>query len=295
MKKIFLFGAFLFWISTASIGFAHNPFTSEHGKPHTVLTSPVKSKFFVKIVFWQHQLREKMSRLIREAKSEKDITPILLLAMFAFLYGVIHSAGPGHGKAVALSYILSCRPSLSQSILFGNLVAITHGFSGIFFVLTVKFIMHASMTQSLETMTYITQIISFSLVSLIGGFIFIKSLWNGFRKSSIDEKKQLFLFSSPYVTAFSIGLVPCPGVVMVMLFAISLNLTGLGVFLGSCIAMGMAFTITMIVLLGMSGKAAALKLSNRNQRTYRILSVSIEAAAGLSVASLGLILLFANL
>jgi ABC-type nickel/cobalt efflux system permease component RcnA len=105
MKKLFLVCIAVLLFSDLSVGFAHNPFTSKSEKNHKVLTPPVKSKIFVKIVFWQHQLREKMSQLIREAKSEKKIAPIALLATFAFLYGVIHSTGPGHGKAVALSYI----------------------------------------------------------------------------------------------------------------------------------------------------------------------------------------------
>ena len=295
MKKVILLGIILLLISNLNTGFAHNPFTSSPEKSHKVLTSPVKSKFFVKIVFWQHQLREKMSELIREAKSEKKIGPILLLAAFAFLYGVIHSAGPGHGKAVALSYILSCKPKLAQSLMFGNLVALTHGLSGIFLVLSVKFILHVSITQSLETMTYITQIISFSLIGTMGLMIFLKSLLNWFKKSPESDQKQNWLFVSPILTAFAVGLIPCPGVVMVMLFAISLNLTGLGIFLGSCIAVGMASTITLIVLGGTTGKAAILKLSGHNIRFKRNLENSIETFSGLTVASFGFILLLANL
>lgn len=295
MKKLFLFCIIAFLFSNLSVGIANNPFTSKPEKSHKVLTSPVKSKFFVKIVFWQHQLREKMSQLIREAKSEKKITPILLLAIYAFLYGVIHSTGPGHGKAVALSYILTCKPKLSQSLVFGNIVALTHGFSGIILVLSVKFILHASITRSLETMTYVTQIISFSLISMMGLILFLKSMQNWFKKVPAEDQKQTKLFTNPFVTAFAVGLIPCPGVVMVMLFAISLNLTGLGVFLGSCIAIGMASTITLIVLAGMSGKAAVLRLSSRNKKAHNILKNSIETIAGLLVASLGIILLFANL
>lgn len=296
MKKfIVLFCIFLFLLSTLSIGAAQNPFTSKPGKNHIAVVLPVKNQFFVKIVSWQHQLREKMSQLIREATAKKKIAPILLLTLFAFLYGVVHSAGPGHGKAVALSYILSCKPSLQQSLIFGNLVAITHGISGIVLVLSVKYILQASITRSLENMTYITQIISFSLIGLIGLMIFIKSLFTWFSNPDKTAKKQALLFTNPFATALAIGLVPCPGVVMVMLFAISLNLTGLGIILGVCIAAGMASTITLVVLAGMSGKAAVLKLSAHNNRVQRLFENSIESISGLLVASLGFILLIANL
>lgn len=295
MKKLFLVCITVLLFSNLSVVFANNPFTSKSEKNHKVLTSPVKSKFFVKIVFWQHQLREKMSQLIREAKSEKKIAPIALLATFAFLYGVIHSTGPGHGKAVALSYILTCKPKLSQSLLFGNLVALTHGFSGIFLVLSVKFIIHVSITRSLETMTYVTQIISFSLICVMGLILFLKSLPNWFRKAPAGNKTQTWLFTGPFATAFAVGLIPCPGVVMVMLFALSLNLNGLGILLGSCITAGMASTITLVILAGMSGKSVILKLSGRQEKLRYIVENSIETIAGLLVATLGLIMLLANL
>lgn len=290
---LFYILAFLF--TSVSIGAAHNPFTSKPGESHKTLKSPIKSKLFVKIIFWQHQLREKMSQLIREAKSQKRVAPIFLLALFAFFYGAIHSTGPGHGKAVALSYILSCKPSLPQSLAFGNLVAMTHGFSGIFLVLSVKFILMTSISRSLETMTYITQIISFSLICLMGLIIFIKSLLSCLNRPPDDVQKQTWLFTTPFTTAFVIGLIPCPGVVMVMLFAISLNLTWLGIFLGAMIAAGMASTITLTVLIGMSGKVAALKLISHNSRLRNIIKNSIETLAGLLVASLGFILLLANI
>jgi ABC-type nickel/cobalt efflux system permease component RcnA len=294
-KSIFLFCIFLLLLSNLSAGAAQNPFTSKSEKHHKTVVLPVKSKFFVKIVFWQHQLREKMSQLIREATTKKKIAPMLLLTLTAFVYGVVHSAGPGHGKAVALSYILSCKPSLYQSLIFGNLVAITHGISGIMLVLCVKYILHTSIAHSLENMTYITQIISFSLITLIGLIIFIKSLFPWFSDCARTVQKQTRVFSNPFATALAVGMVPCPGVVMVMLFAVSLNLTGLGIILGVCIAAGMASTITLVVLAGMSGKAAVLKLSDHNSRLHCFLGNAMASISGLIVASLGFILLLANL
>lgn len=93
-------------------------------------------------------------------------------------------------------------------------------------------------------------------------------------------------------TAFAVGLVPCPGVVMVMLFSISMGFTGLGIFLGSFIALGMAFTITLIILLGMSGKAAILKASGPGLGNR--LAPVIETLAGIMVAALGIMCLLAN-
>jgi len=121
------------------------------------------------------------------------------------------------------------------------------------------------------------------------------TLFAWFSDCARTAQKQTRLFANPFATALAVGMVPCPGVVMVMLFAISLNLTGLGIVLGLCIAAGMASTITLVVLAGMSGKAAVLKLSDHNSRLYRLLGNAMESISGLIVAALGFILLIANL
>lgn len=294
-KTVIIVCLLVFFTTLTSVVSAHNPFTTKPANQHSAVTPIVKNKVFVKIVFWQHQLREKMSGLLREAKSGDDITPLILLCLFAYTYGIVHSAGPGHGKAVALSYIMSCRPSMSTGLAFGNIVAMTHGLSGIALVLTVKFILESGINQSLETMTYVTQILSFSLISLMGLFIVTKGLIGLARKSHVTLPRNTPSPKKHFAAAFAVGLIPCPGVVMVMLFAISLNLTGLGILLGACIAAGMATTITGITLAAMSGKAAALRLTANNTKCYRVLETTIELVAGSVVMILGVTFLLANL
>ncbi len=289
MKRFLCLTLLCIWVAMPlAQSLAHNPFTAKPEKQHNAPNPIIKSKLFVKIIIWQQQLREKMATLIREAKSEKRIAPLVILALSAFLYGVVHSAGPGHGKAVALSYILSCKPSLVQGVMFGNLVAITHGCSGIFLVLAVKFIFQAGMSSSLETMTYYTQMISYSLITCLGLLIFARTLYKWIKGHSKTQDK---IFANPILTALAVGIIPCPGVVMVMLFALSMDMTWLGILLGGTISLGMASTITLIVLAGMSGKAAVLSLASKKAVLLTGIENVMEATAGLLVATLGFILL----
>ena len=93
----------------------------------------------------------------------------------------------------------------------------------------------------------------------------------------------------------AVGLIPCPGVVMVMLFAISMDLTWLGILLGSTISFGMASTITLIMMAGISGKTALFSLASRHTRILTNLEYLIEVTAGLMVACFGLIFLINSL
>jgi len=296
VKKILIsFFLLSFFILPVFVGHAQNPFTTKPGKQHKTPKPLVKSQFFLKIVVWQQQLREKMSSLIHEAKTGRSLTPFFILIASAFAYGVIHSAGPGHGKAVALSYILACKPNFFQGLIFGNLLALTHGFSGIFFVLTVKYLLQTIVSTSLETMTNITEIISYSLITCLGLIIFFGSIYKWVKNKTEYPESRTKFFVNPFVTAIAIGIIPCPGVIMVMLFAISLDLTWLGIILGIAISLGMASTITLIVMAGVSGKAAALSLASHHKRILTILEYMIGTIAGLLVACLGFIFLSSTL
>ncbi|HCY84408.1 MAG TPA: hypothetical protein DHV36_04665 [Desulfobacteraceae bacterium] len=295
MKRLFCLALLCLWLALPlSQAAAHNPFTAKPEKQHAPPAPVVKSKIFVKIILWQQQLRAKMSGLIREAKATGKMTPLIVLLGAAFLYGVVHSAGPGHGKAVALSYIFSCKPGLMRGLIFGNILALTHGCSGIALVLGVKFIFQTSMSGSLETMTFYTQAVSFGLISALGFAIFGNTLYRWIRKTPHEKSVESVppsIYQNPMLTAMAVGIVPCPGVVMVMLFSISMGMTWLGMILGVTIALGMASTITLIVLAGMSGKAALLGLASKKAGILHTVQHGIEALAGLAVALIGLMLL----
>ena len=96
MKRILFFvvllGLLCAWIGPA---WSHNPFTSKPETQHKAPEPLFKSPVLVKIILWQHQLKQKMSELIRVARSEGRVKPLIVLIGLAFLYGVIHAAGPG--------------------------------------------------------------------------------------------------------------------------------------------------------------------------------------------------------
>jgi ABC-type nickel/cobalt efflux system permease component RcnA len=117
---------------------SHNPFTS---KPETHDNAPeplCKSRLFVKIALLQQQLKQEMSELVRIAQTDGCSRPQVMLMGLAFIYGAIHAVGPGHGKFVATSYILSHRVSITGGVLLGLCIATLHGFTGAIGVLALR-------------------------------------------------------------------------------------------------------------------------------------------------------------
>lgn len=269
-------GLFLAGIQPA---LSHNPFTSRPETKHKAPEPLFKSEIFVKIILWQHQLKQEMSGLIRAAKDEGRPGPLFILFGIAFLYGLIHAAGPGHGKVVAMSYVLSHRASILSGILFGAGFAFIHAISGVVGVLGLRAIIHGSVSDTLASATNITQIVSFTLIALLGLGILVKHtkefFWapvaNNVSREDQAGGKGVLLWAA------AVGLVPCPAVVMVMLFCLSMELLLLGLLLALFISAGMATTISFVViatLLGKNGilKAASPRYSARIERVVGMLS-----------------------
>lgn len=277
---------------------AQNPFLKGDQKDISQ-TSVLPNPFLTKIATWQQELNQKMAALTKEAEKTGSLRPLLSLVLIAFAYGALHAAGPGHGKAVATSYLVSQGRKLVKGILLGNLIALFHGFSGVILVLAVHFIIRRSVSGSLEAATSTTQIISYSLIALLGMGLLIKNLVLWFRQGEILEsnypifsgsKKKHFL-----VMAFVVGMIPCPGTALIMLFCLSMNLVGLGLLLTLFLILGMAVTISTVGVVAVASKKLVLSAVQRKRRLAWIMERSIESTAAVMVTVLGLIFLAATI
>jgi nickel/cobalt exporter len=278
---------------------AQNPFLSKESPLEVSAVPCLPHPFMDRIGKWQRQLNQKMAALTREARERGSLRPFLTLIAIAFLYGVLHAAGPGHGKAVATSYLLSRGRKLSGGILLGNSIAFFHGLSGVVFVLAVHFVLKRGVTGSLESVTRVTQLVSYSLIVLLGAALLTKSLFSwrsqpgnegSNQRQALEEKKR-----TPLAMAMAVGVIPCPGVVLAMLFCLSLNAVGLGLVLAFFLILGMAMTVSAVGVASLAGKNLALGALERRHRLVKIFQRSIESAAAFLVMVLGLLFLATTL
>lgn len=272
-----------------------NPFVSKapSQEAHQDRISPSKYPFLAKISAWQQRLNTKMAILTKQAKESGSLRPLLLLIGLAFAYGVLHAAGPGHGKAVAASYLLSHKSKLSRGILLGNMAAFFHGMSGVLLVVIVHMVLMKGISSSLEYVTRTTQMISYALIALLGAILLSRNIlaWikANFEKGAHDEDLFHSKKSGTISMAFAVGIVPCPGVVLVMLFCLSLNEIGLGLLLAFSLILGMAFTISTVGAFGIAGKRCALRILSSRPELTLIIERGIETAAAFMITALGVL------
>lgn len=289
----------LLLLACASPANAQNPFASKDQQEKVSPLHIQSYPFLAKISIWQQQLNQKMADLTRQAKETKSPRPLLLLIIISFAYGVLHAAGPGHGKAVAMSYMVSRDSDLRECVMLGNFIALFHGLSGIILVLAVHFILQNTVMGSLESLTRTTQIISYSLIALLGMILLVKNFYSWNRRTEPDilnhseyaMKKQ----RGPLTAALIVGIIPCPGVVLIMLFAMSLHMLWIGLLLAFIMIFGMAVTISAAVIAGVTGKNMLLGALEQKSKMVVVVERTLNIAVALIVTTLGLTLLAATI
>jgi nickel/cobalt exporter len=271
---------------------AQNPFGEQRKEDKPASPHRTSHALLDRLTLWQNQVRGKISALIAESKQSRSLRPITGLVLLALAYGILHAAGPGHGKAVAASYILSHRPHYLKGLVFGNLIALFHGGGGIIFVMIVYGVLHISVFKNMMRVSDITQIVSYTLIICLGVFMLTSVVWEWRKKSQpsfADQPEESM--SRNTAAALIIGIIPCPAVIMVMLLALSMDLVALGILLGICICLGMAITISAVVIACMAGKRILIEpLESKAGRTQTV-EQAIRGISGLLVTTLGILLL----
>ena len=93
----------------------------------------------------------------------------------------------------------------------------------------------------------------------------------------------------------SIGLRPCTGAVIVLVFAIAQGLPAAGILSSYAMGLGTAVTVSVLALAAVGAKGLAMRLSGPESRLAARVHTGIEALGALLVFALGAILLAAAL
>ena len=211
----------------------------------------------------QHKLNDKISTLALTIKEEKSKKPIFIIMVITFIYGMLHALGPGHGKTVTFSYFLSQRAEIRKGIVVGSIIGLLHALSAITIVLILYFIIKQSfLSTSIEDLRRIIKLISYGIIIVIGLFLVIKSIIDLKKNSHSEENdiQQMGNNRSIIPFALAIGITPCTGAVIVLLFAISMDIIAIGIISTLIMGLGMTTTISLVGVSTILTKKGIVKL-----------------------------------
>lgn len=240
----------------------------------------------------------------------EDKYAILFLLFASFVYGLIHALGPGHGKALAFSYFSSRKNTYFQAFSISFLTAFIHILGALILVSISIFLIEEIFSSFLDdSISYITKV-SAVLIILLSLYILYRKLKNKScacsgcniqdnpnTKFVVNKDKNQFVLKNTdkihqksdvktqnLFFVLTAGLVPCPGTVVLFVYAFILE-TYFAVFLASIfISLGMGIVIFASSFLGVS----LYKVSNKSSRITNIL----EIVSPIVMCLLGLFLFF---
>lgn len=106
-----------------------------------------------------------MRNMLRAAKS--DGSAVCGLLGLAFLYGIFHAAGPGHGKAVISAYVVANKETWRRGVVLSFASAMLQAIVAVAFVSIAAWLLNATMATMCKSERWI-EIVSYALIALIG-------------------------------------------------------------------------------------------------------------------------------
>lgn len=239
-------------------------------------------QFINQLIQYQFKINSIISSTIRNINDENTITSSLLILGIAFLYGLIHAAGPGHGKALVAFYFSTNKNKYSEAFSLGYLISIVHVTSALVLTFGIYFILESMFRQNFNYYSKIIIQISAVMIMLVGLYIIISSY-----KSRKQKEDNIKINKSKYGLALSAGIVPCPGVMTIVLFCIILKKYLLGVLAAISMSIGIGFTISLVGVLSIS-------LNKKANSFLESKSFILEIFGGILILVLGFILFNIN-
>ncbi len=129
----------------------------------------------------QQAFTRTMAGALRDIRGENAAYASLLLIMVSFAYGVLHAAGPGHGKAIVSSYMLADNQTVRRGIWLAILSSFVQAISAIVLFGIVVLVARGARTEIVSTEAFLERL-SWAIVAGFGAWLMfrqIRSLWTG--------------------------------------------------------------------------------------------------------------------
>jgi ABC-type nickel/cobalt efflux system permease component RcnA len=247
---------------------------------------------------YQRRIQLVLTNALRDIRSGASSTAVWTLTVVCFGYGVVHTLGPGHGKAVVVAYFLdSSRPrAWIEGLLAGAWIAFTHTLAAFLLAAVLKTVAVVGIFGSLRQVQNV-DILSYALILLIG----IWRLWAGLtgrlhehhhNDDHVHDHGHAHVPKARRTVAgwlllTAAGIAPCAGALIVILLSIALGVMWAGIVGVVAIALGMALTLAAIGMASMVAHRLIIG-DGRSQEIGRAVTI---AASLIVITTAGTLLL----
>lgn len=230
----------------------------------------------------QRDLHDQLASAMR-AVQEEGYTAAWALVSLSFFYGVFHAAGPGHGKVVISTYLLTQESALRRGLVLAALSAMVQGITAIVAVSVTVALLDMSLRQAQNAAAPL-EMVSYGMVALVGLMLLLSRVRRITRRTrkghdhdhnhdhggsdcghkhgpSRDELEAPLSVRGMAALVLSVGLRPCSGGILILLVAYSLDLRWTGIIAVMAMSFGTALTVSAMATLSVYSRKGALWLA----------------------------------
>lgn len=290
------------------------------------------------ILTQQSALNRQLAGAVKDLKTANPVHATLMLALISFGYGVLHAAGPGHGKAIISSYVLANEETVRRGIALSFLAAIFQALSAILFVGVLSLVLHRTGMQMKATEATV-ETVSWALVALVGAWLLYRQARDHWPASSalslashsahplshlrnddhdhthhhshgqheascgcghshMPDPSQLagtWSWRKALPLALSVGVRPCSGAIILLIFAMSQGLLWAGILGTFAMAIGTAITVSALAAMAVGARDFARRMSGPSSVWAQRITLAAGYAGAAAVFLMGTAFFFASL
>lgn len=256
---------------------------------------------------WQNDYRRTISMLLRDLRSGQSWQGWWALVSAGFVYGVLHAVGPGHGKAVIGTFLLTQPGGYKSALWLSVGSALLQGLSAIVWVGGTLGVLQWLMRDALAQVVWAERL-SHVLVMAAGGYL----LWRAWRLPQgccgcghhhghhHDHRHAHHGHShAPHAgkraTLFAVGIRPCSGSIVALAVAGGWGMWGVGIAMTLAVSIGTAVTVLSLALLTVYGRERFARRLTDSAAQGRLWGRWLSAGGGVLLVLLGGVLLAGSL
>jgi len=276
-----------------------------------------QSHFMQLINAFQLQLYGRIAGAMQAVQQQENRGSVLFIALgVAFLYGLLHALGPGHRKTVIFSYFLAEDAPVLHGVAAGVLMATLHGGAAAVLILPIYYILRGSLLITFNSVSRYIEVATFGFIAVFGAVMLALHLVQLLRGTHRHAHHDLVVAEaaeaaevpdeaeneagSPgrmgrrrlLLLIIGSSLVPCPGAAMVLMFALSMRMTALGLLAVGAMSLGMAVTISAVAVVTLGARATLNKTAAKNRKLTSILHTTLELGGYTVIFLFGLVMTF---
>ena len=307
----------LLCFGTATAAFADDPFGHPAGADPAPATEPaargpsLMGGFVQRLAREQSKINDRISHEIRTVRDTGSMAAMLTILSITFLWGVLHAAGPGHGKTLVAAYFATTEARWTSGIIMGGVISLLQGLTAIIVVFILAAVLH-ELQQEVRLSGAVIELVSYGLVAALG----LVMLWRAVTgqghnhhhgpigqghgghdhdhthchghdddhhhhdghhaqpATTIRRRKMSF---GSILTVFA-GIAPCASAVIIMLFSLANDAILIGAVAVFALSLGMGLTVSTIGVLSIVARKFMRRFATgsteRGERLERILAIA---------------------